>query len=105
MGHVQERPEPPFPEQGIQAPGQEHELDPRPQYLAPAYRGSGKLQDEVALMDSLGDRDKVFQQRHPWTPSQVLAVTDEGFSTQFACGNLIWTVMTAGLPSCGRALA
>lgn len=43
-------PEPPLPEQHQRKPAQEHELDPPPQYRAPAYRGSGKLQGMTALI-------------------------------------------------------
>lgn len=45
-----QHPEPPFPEQHQEKPGSEKELEPRPQYLAPDYKGSGKLQDCVALI-------------------------------------------------------
>jgi NAD(P)-dependent dehydrogenase (short-subunit alcohol dehydrogenase family) len=44
------RPGPPFPDQPIDPPGLEKEMDPRPSYLAPAYRGSGKLAGRVALI-------------------------------------------------------
>ena len=43
-------PEPPQPKQHQDKPGRESELEPRPQYLASAYRGSGKLEDRVALV-------------------------------------------------------
>jgi NAD(P)-dependent dehydrogenase (short-subunit alcohol dehydrogenase family) len=43
-------PEPPLPKQHLAKPGMESDLEPRPQYLAPAYRGAGKLQDRVALI-------------------------------------------------------
>jgi NAD(P)-dependent dehydrogenase (short-subunit alcohol dehydrogenase family) len=43
-------PEPPLPKQHQQKPGLEAELEPRPQYQAPEYRGSGKLEDKVALV-------------------------------------------------------
>ena len=43
-------PEPPFPEQHQPKPGQEAQLDPAPMYDAPYYRGSGKLQDKVAIV-------------------------------------------------------
>jgi len=43
-------PEPPFPAQHQDKPGQEAKLRPRPRYKAPDYRGSGKLQDKVALI-------------------------------------------------------
>ncbi len=43
-------PEPPFPAQHIHKPGRESDLDPRPMYDAPYYRGSGKLQDMVAIV-------------------------------------------------------
>jgi len=43
-------PEPPLPKQHQQKPGLEAELEPRPEYKAPEYRGSGKLEDKVALV-------------------------------------------------------
>jgi NAD(P)-dependent dehydrogenase (short-subunit alcohol dehydrogenase family) len=43
-------PEPPQPKQHQAKPGRESELEPRPQYLAPGYRGSGKLEDRIALV-------------------------------------------------------
>jgi NAD(P)-dependent dehydrogenase (short-subunit alcohol dehydrogenase family) len=43
-------PEPPLPKQHLEKPGVESELEPRPRYSAPAYRGSGKLEDMVALI-------------------------------------------------------
>ena len=47
---VREYPAPPFPEQHQSKPGAESELNPAPMYDAPFYRGSGKLQDNVALL-------------------------------------------------------
>jgi NAD(P)-dependent dehydrogenase (short-subunit alcohol dehydrogenase family) len=43
-------PEPPLPKQHQQKPGFEAELQPRPEYEAPEYRGSGKLEGRVALI-------------------------------------------------------
>ena len=43
-------PEPPLPAQHLDKPGMESELDPRPRFLAPEYRGSGKLEGMVALI-------------------------------------------------------
>ena len=43
-------PEPPLPKQHLEKPGLESELKPRPQYEAPQYRGSGKLDGMVALI-------------------------------------------------------
>jgi hypothetical protein len=43
-------PEPPFPKQHQPKPGEEAQLDPAPMYDAPYYRGSGKLQDKVAIV-------------------------------------------------------
>ena len=40
----------PLPVQHQEKPGHEHELDPRPRYQAPDYKGSGKLQDKVAIV-------------------------------------------------------
>jgi NAD(P)-dependent dehydrogenase (short-subunit alcohol dehydrogenase family) len=43
-------PEPPLPKQHQAKPGIEAKLSPRPQYQAPEYRGSGKLDGMVALV-------------------------------------------------------
>jgi hypothetical protein len=43
-------PEPPFPKQNQPKPGEEARLDPAPMYEAPYYRGSGKLQEKVAIV-------------------------------------------------------
>jgi NAD(P)-dependent dehydrogenase (short-subunit alcohol dehydrogenase family) len=43
-------PEPELPAQHLEKPGLESELEPRPHYRAPAYRGSGKLRGKVALI-------------------------------------------------------
>ena len=43
-------PEPPFPKQHFEKPGNEADLEPRPDYLARDYRGSGKLEGKVALI-------------------------------------------------------
>jgi NAD(P)-dependent dehydrogenase (short-subunit alcohol dehydrogenase family) len=45
-----EHPEPPLPKQHLEKPGRESELEPRPQYQAPDYRGSGKLEGMAALV-------------------------------------------------------
>jgi NAD(P)-dependent dehydrogenase (short-subunit alcohol dehydrogenase family) len=43
-------PEPPFPKQHQAKPGLERELDPKPMYEAPHYKGSGKLEGKIALV-------------------------------------------------------
>ena len=43
-------PEPPLPKQHLAKPGLESELEPRPRYQAPEYRGSGKLEGKVAII-------------------------------------------------------
>jgi NAD(P)-dependent dehydrogenase (short-subunit alcohol dehydrogenase family) len=43
-------PETPLPKQHLSKPGLESELEPRPDYQAPEYRGSGKLEGLVALI-------------------------------------------------------
>jgi NAD(P)-dependent dehydrogenase (short-subunit alcohol dehydrogenase family) len=43
-------PQPPQPKQQLEKPGLESDLEPRPEYLAPEYRGSGKLEDRIALI-------------------------------------------------------
>src|SRR5690606_28010346 len=47
---AREYPAPPLPAQHLTKPGLESQLDPRPSYLAPHYRGSGKLTGRVALI-------------------------------------------------------
>lgn len=44
------QPQPPFPEQHLPKPGNEAQLEPRPQYEAPGYRGADKLKGRVALI-------------------------------------------------------
>ena len=48
-GH-REQPAPPFPAQHLDKPGQEADMELRPRFLAPDYRGSGKLDGMVALI-------------------------------------------------------
>lgn len=43
-------PEPPMPAQHLEKPGHEQDLDLAPQFEAPGYRGSGKLDGKVALI-------------------------------------------------------
>lgn len=45
-----EQPENPLPEQHLAKPGREAELDPPPQFSAPDYEGSNKLQGMTALV-------------------------------------------------------
>jgi len=44
------KPRPPLPEQHLRKPGKEAKLDPRPQFEAPDYRGSGKLEGMAAII-------------------------------------------------------
>jgi NAD(P)-dependent dehydrogenase (short-subunit alcohol dehydrogenase family) len=44
------KPRPPLPGQHLRKPGKEAKLEPRPQFEAPDYRGSGKLEDMVAII-------------------------------------------------------
>ncbi|HEY0079686.1 MAG TPA: SDR family oxidoreductase [Pyrinomonadaceae bacterium] len=46
----QEQPKSPMPAQHQEKPGLESELEPRPEYAAPLYRGSGKLEGKAALI-------------------------------------------------------
>ncbi len=50
MAKSQDQPKPPFPEQHLPKPGLESQLDPRPRYRAAEYRGSSKLDGDVALI-------------------------------------------------------
>lgn len=47
---TQKEPKSPLPPQHQQKPGLESKITPRPQYEAPLYRGSGKLEGKVALI-------------------------------------------------------
>ncbi|MDB4912444.1 MAG: rdh [Gemmatimonadetes bacterium] len=47
---VRTQPELPLPQQHQTKPGRESDLEPRPRFSAPDYKGSGKLQDMVALI-------------------------------------------------------
>ncbi|HEY0426371.1 MAG TPA: SDR family oxidoreductase [Pyrinomonadaceae bacterium] len=44
------RPKNPMPKQHQPRPGIEAEIEPRPQYLAPEYKGSDKLKDKAAII-------------------------------------------------------
>ena len=50
MSQTVEQPKPPFPPQHQEKPGDEAELKPRPRYKAPLYKGSAKLDGQVALI-------------------------------------------------------
>lgn len=47
---AREYPEPPFPKQHHAKPGIEADIDPKPMYDAPFYKGSGKLEGMAALI-------------------------------------------------------
>jgi NAD(P)-dependent dehydrogenase (short-subunit alcohol dehydrogenase family) len=47
---TREYPAPPLPEQHLEKPGLEADLEPAPMYEAPDYKGSEKLLDKVALI-------------------------------------------------------
>ena len=47
---TQQAPQPPFPVQQQQPTGRESAMEPRPDYGAESYRGSGRLQGKVALI-------------------------------------------------------
>ena len=48
--HADSYPSPPLPPQHQSSPGLESKVHPRPQFLAPLYKGSGKLEDKTALI-------------------------------------------------------
>jgi NAD(P)-dependent dehydrogenase (short-subunit alcohol dehydrogenase family) len=45
-----EQPKSPMPAQKQPKPGIEAKMDPKPEFLAPKYKGSGKLEDKVAII-------------------------------------------------------
>src|SRR5215207_9804185 len=47
---TQQAPQPPFPAQQQRPTGRESAMEPRPDYGAESYRGSGKLEGKVALI-------------------------------------------------------
>ncbi len=46
----EEQPKSPMPKQKQPRPGIEAEMDPRPEFIAPHYKGSGKLQNKAAVI-------------------------------------------------------
>jgi NAD(P)-dependent dehydrogenase (short-subunit alcohol dehydrogenase family) len=50
MSKTREEPKPPFPEQELEQPGIESNLQPRPRYEAPEYKPAGKLEGLAALV-------------------------------------------------------
>lgn len=50
LRRINAHPKPPMPKQHQEFPGIEAEVHPRPQYLAPLYKGAGKLKGKVALI-------------------------------------------------------
>jgi NAD(P)-dependent dehydrogenase (short-subunit alcohol dehydrogenase family) len=50
MSRLQQEPKGPFPAQTQPKPGLDSAMTPKPRYMAPLYKGSGKLQDKVALI-------------------------------------------------------
>src|SRR5215216_4651740 len=47
---VDQYPQPQFPEQELEWPGLESEMDPRPDYGEKTYRGSGRLEGKAAII-------------------------------------------------------
>lgn len=47
---ARDHPESPMPAQHLEKPGMEGDLDPAPQFMAPGYKGSGKLEGMTALI-------------------------------------------------------
>ena len=50
LRRINAHPKPPMPQQHQEFPGIEAEVHPRPQYLAPLYKGAEKLKGKVALI-------------------------------------------------------
>lgn len=50
MATLQKQPKGPLPPQSQEKPGLDSEMDPKPKFLAPLYKGSGKLDGKVALI-------------------------------------------------------
>src|ERR687885_2421857 len=47
---VDQYPQPEFPEQELEWPGLESQMDPRPDYGEDSYRGSGRLEGKAAII-------------------------------------------------------
>ena len=50
LRRVESHPKPPMPKQHQEFPGIEADVRPRPQYLAPLYKGADKLKGKIALI-------------------------------------------------------
>ncbi|HEY8309253.1 MAG TPA: SDR family oxidoreductase [Gemmatimonadaceae bacterium] len=48
--HAEKYPKPPFKPQHQKSPGLESDLQPRPQFMSPLYKGSGKLEHKTAII-------------------------------------------------------
>jgi hypothetical protein len=68
---VSRKPQPPFPEQSQRRPGIEAKMTPRPAYMAPGYRGFGKLAGKVALITGGDLSDAQIEQTFAFTKSFV----------------------------------
>ncbi|PWF49069.1 KR domain-containing protein [Massilia glaciei] len=47
---ARDHPAPPFPPRHLSKPGHEHAMELKPEFMAPLYKGSGKLQGQVAIV-------------------------------------------------------
>src|SRR5437764_11222801 len=47
---IQSEPKPPFPQQKLEKPGLEADMQQKPQWRAPKYKAAGKLEGKVALV-------------------------------------------------------
>src|SRR5436305_12298910 len=47
---IQSEPKPPYPQQKLEKPGLEAEMELRPKWRAPKYKPAGKLEGKVALV-------------------------------------------------------
>jgi len=92
---TQQQPKPPFPPQHQEKPGIESKLQPRPEFEAPLYRGSGKLQGKVALItggDShLLDYSATKGAIHAFTKSLAQNLVEKGIRVNCVSHGSVWT--------------
>jgi hypothetical protein len=72
---LQAGPQPKFKAQEQDSPGYEYKMDPIPDYGLDSYKGSGKLQDKVAVIT--GKNNHVSSKRKMIVTKVVILVLDE----------------------------